>query len=394
MKTIIGIDRETKLEISIKDKERRKGVYLLGSTGQGKSSLLAHMILQDVKKDYAVIVLDPHGDLLNYVIALMPEACLKKTYLLDMTDSEFPFGLNLFTCSDPTDVVEQAIAVDQVMHIFAKHWPETRGILLEKLLRYIALTFLQYPGYSLADVPRLLWDDAFRSDIVSTLSNEQVKAYWQGEYAAMTLAERRKEIQALDNRLAAFNTTAMVRNIVGQQRNTIDIRRAIEEREVLLIRLPMEQMKDSAALIGTILLAQIHAATFAFGELDWDQRAGFSLYIDEFQNFATSDFAVLLKEGRKYGVRIIAAHQDRRDLPSEIRAATLTASTIGCFRPTPEDAAEMAPLLYDATVTLRPEHIFPDVLHRLRFHRRREVQEFFRDYVQPLQQQDHPRKDW
>jgi len=373
--TILGIDVQTGKNVWVKDKERRSGAYILGVQGRGKSSLIESLIHQDIIKGYATIVFDAHEDLINHAVAQMPEERLNKTYILDVTDTDYPFGLNLFT--SPENEIERAIAVDRVMHVFEKLWPETKGILLEKLLRYITLTFLEHPGHTLADIPLLLSDSAYRARIVNQLTNQNVKAYWQQEYDAMSPGERRTETYALTNRLSAFLTVPYVKNIVSQQKNTLDFQRAILEQEVLFIRLPYKRMKGFASLVGTILLAQLHAATFAFGEMDWDQRPGYSLYIDEFQNFATSDFAELYKEGRKFGVRITVAHQDRQDLLPENRSATLTASTIVSFQPTPHDAAEIAPVFFDSSLKLRPERFYADILPRLRLHAHEDVQECF-----------------
>ena len=381
--TVLGIDVRTGKTVWVKDKERRSGAYILGVPGRGKSSLVELLISQDMEKGDAIITFDPHDDLINHVVAQMPEERLSKTYILDITDTDYPFGLNLFT--SPENEIERAIAVDRVMHVFAKLWPETKGVLLEKLLRYITLTFLEHPGHTLADIPRFLRDSAYRATIVNQLTNHDVKAYWQNEYDVMTPGERRTETQALTNRLSAFLTVPYIKNIVNQEKNTIDFQRAIQEQEVIFIRLPYKRMKGFASLIGTILLAQLHAATFAFGEMDWNQRPGYSLYIDEFQNFATSDFAELYKEGRKFGVRITVAHQDRQDLLPENRSATLTASTIVSFQPTPHDALEIAPVFFDSSLKLRPEHFYSDVLPRLRLHTHQDVQEYFRHFVLPLQ---------
>lgn len=381
--TILGIDVQTGKNVWVKDKERRSGAYILGVQGRGKSSLIESLIHQDIIKGYATIVFDPHEDLINHAVAQMPEERLNKTYILDVTDTDYPFGLNLFT--SPENEIERAIAVDRVMHVFEKLWPETKGILLEKLLRYITLTFLEHPGHTLADIPLLLRDSAYRESIVNRLTSQDVKAYWQQEYDAMSPGERRTETQALTNRLSAFLGVPYIKNIVSQQKNTLDFQRAILEQEVLFIRLPYKRMKSFASLIGTILLAQLHAATFAFGEVDWDQRPGYSLYIDEFQNFTTSDFAELYKEGRKFGVRITVAHQDRQDLLPENRSATLTASTIVSFQPTPHDAVEIAPVFFDSSLKLRPERFYADILPRLRLHAHEDVQEYFRRFILPLQ---------
>lgn len=386
MKTVLGIDVQTKKAIMVNDKTRSSGMYILGAQGLGKSLLLANLIYQDAQKGYAIIVIDPHGDLINHVISILPEERLKQTYLLDLTDTAYPFSLNLFSCSDPTDEVERTITLERVMHVFEQIWSEMRGVLLEKLLRFVTLTLLERPGSTLLDIRRLLWDDAYRANIVGSLTNEEVRAYWEKEYNTMTLGERRKEIQALDNRLAALRSTPIVKNIVGQRKNTIDFKRAILNREILLVHLP-ERIKNAADLIGTILLTQIHSATFAFGELPWNERPGFSLFVDEFQNYTTTDFAILLKEGRKYGARITVAHQDRHDLLPANRSATLTASIIVSLRPTPEDAAELAPLYFDASATIRPERIYRDVVGRLRMHEHQLIQDFFQRYVKPLQQE-------
>jgi hypothetical protein len=390
-RTLLGIDLKTGEKIFLNDKERRAGMYILGVQGRGKSSLLLNLIAQDLEKGYAVIVFDAHGDLIPHAIALLPPDRLSQTYLIDLDDVAFPIGLNMFACADPANELERAIVVERVLHIFERHWPDLRGILLDKLLRYITLTFLECPGSSLIDVRRLFWDDDFRESLVSSLTNEEVKAYWQHEYSMMTPSERRTETQALQNRLAPFLLTPFVRNIVCQRRNTLDFYRAIQEQEVLLIRLPMAGREAHVPLIGTIMLTQIHAATFAFAHLNWNQRPGYSLFADEFQHFATLDFAELYKEARKFGARITVAHQDRQNLPPEIRSATLTASTIASFQSTPADAKELAPLFFDSMERLRPEHIYPDPLRYLRLHEHSDIQDYYRQYVLPLQKRDSKR---
>ena len=384
MRTKLGTDVDTGKEIWVSDKERRRGMYILGVPGSGKSAFIVHLVCQDIKKGYGTIVVDSHGDLLRYVIALLPPERIGKTYLLDLADTEYPLSLNLFSRLDVNEL-DQTMRVERVMHIFERRWPDIKGVLLDKMLRYITLTFAEHQGCTLADIPRLLRDDAFRANLVKGLRNEEVKAYWLYEYNAMTPGERRKETMALNNRIAALLTTPTVRNIVCQRRSTLDIRRAIEEREVLLVNLP-KRLEEHAALIGTILLADIHAATFSFADMDWDKRPGYSLFLDEFQTFATSDIAELFKEGRKYGARITLAHQDRHDLASENRSATMTASTIACFQTTVADAMELAPIIYDADAKLRPERIYHDIIPRLRRHERQDIQDFYARYVRPLLQ--------
>jgi hypothetical protein len=137
----------------------------------------------------------------------------------------------------------------------------------------------------------------------------------------------------------------------------INFRRAIEQRAIIFIKLPVKTIAQDARLLGTILLAEIHAAIFSFADIPAAQRPGFSLYVDEFQHFATSDFSEMLTEGRKFGVRVTVAHQHRSQVPSFLRDSTMTTRTKVCFRLTPEDSREMAHVFPSDEATVRPEDI-------------------------------------
>src|SRR5437764_1459826 len=137
---------------------------------------------------------------------------------------------------------------------------------------------------------------------------------------------------------------SLIRNIIGQRETSINFRKAIENKEVILIRLPLKTVAQDARLVGTLLIALIHAAIFSFADVAEEQRPGFSLFVDEFQHFATSDFSEMFTEGRKFGVRVTVAHQYRSQLATFLQAATMTARTKVCFQCTPEDAREMAHL--------------------------------------------------
>ncbi len=178
-----------------------------------------------------------------------------------------------------------------------------------------------------------------------------------------------------------------MKNIVGQAETSIDFRRAIENKEIILIKLPRKILPQDAALIGTMLTAQIHAAIFSFADMPAERRPGFSLYVDEFEHFATNDFAEMFAEGRKYGVRLTLAHQTRSQIPRTLevlRSTTFNAATVLCFS-APDDASEMA-RLFPAKATVRPEDIDPDpVDFLLKYGHDAPVMDFFtREYVRPL----------
>jgi hypothetical protein len=237
--TVLGKDLQTGKSIAIKDIVRQSGLYILGTQWQGKSKLIGNLVYQDLEKPYAVILFDPHEDLINHLLAQMPDEFLDKTFLLDITDTDYPFGLNIFDFSASTSEIDRAIAVDRVMHIFEKVWPEIKGILLEKLLRYITLTFSEAPGHTLADIPRLLWDDDFRAHLVNRLANEEVKVYWQREYNAMSAGERRGETQYLSP-------------VHGQQRRRGQRHRIARQRRPGIFRMSILMVVDLPAPFGPI----------------------------------------------------------------------------------------------------------------------------------------------
>jgi hypothetical protein len=162
-------------------------------------------------------------------------------------------------------------------------------------------------------------------------------------------------------------------------------------RDSLFIRLPLKTMPQDARLIGTLLIAQIHAAIFSFSDIPENQRPGFSLYVDEFQHFATPDFAEMFTEGRKFSVRVCLAHQYRGQLPTYLQQSTMTARTKVCFQTTPEDAREMAHLFLNGEAAIATEDIEPNpVEHLLKYGSDNTlVDEFIEWYLRPLQSQKH-----
>ena len=362
--TFLGKGLSVGETVSIPDIERQSGTYILGVQGVGKSSLLEHLIFQDICKGYAVIVLDPYGDLIDHAIAQLPEEKVAKTFIFDIEDIAYPFGLNLFNVALDASIAEQTQAQDRILHVFEKCFPETSRMLLEKYLGNIAPVFFAnaQKGYAMTDIPKFLRDDTFR---VKLLRNNQVRyfirEFWEDEYSQLSPSQRQSETASLATRLNRFVRSPIVGNIIGQSTTTIDFRKAIENKEIIFIKLPVKTLREDAQLIGTMLIAQIHAAIFSFADTPLEKRPGFSLFVDDFQHFATSDFSEMFTEGRKYGSRVAVAHQYREQLPEYLTKATLTARTIITFQATHEDATKLAHLYKDmqqAQIDIDPDPVY------------------------------------
>lgn len=389
----LGYHPETHDLLTVPDVERYAGTYVIGVQGTGKSGLLENLIAFDAQAGNAIIVIDPHGDLITRCLSQLPAHRMADTYLLDMEDEAYPFGINLFSADKLNSSVAKTRAVDKIMHIFEVLWADV--LEQQNLPRYVraaTIVFLDNPGSTLVDMYAFLLDEQVRSQMLQHVSDPTVRQFWQVQYDDLNAAERNRRVQPLITRLESlFMGRSLVRNIVGQRQNTIDFRKAIEEKQVILVRLPIKTVKQDAELIGTIIMAQIHAAIFSFGDTPTEKRPGVSLCVDEFQHFCTSDFSELFTEGRKFKVRLVIAHQYRKQLPDYLQNSTMTARTKVCFQMTPEDAREIAHVFPPQEESIKSEDIEAHLVNYLLTYGSNGlcVRQFIDTYLRPMQRYKH-----
>lgn len=383
--TVLGVDVFSKQEVVVSDRKRQSGMYVVGVQGMGKSSFLENLIYQDIVKNYPVVIIDPHGDLIRNVIAQMPDVAVKRTYLLDLDDIDWPFSLNLFAlkAGEAGDIKLRQMAIDRIIRVCERLFPGESRMLLERLLRVVVHTLVDNPGCSMGDIPRLLHDERVRSRLAKNTSR-RAREYWELEYNPLSLSSRSRVTTPLTNRISSLLDNPMLENIVTQKTSSIDFRRSIEQKEIILIKLPVNEYAGIAPIIGTILIAEIYRATFSFRDIELEKRPGFSLYVDEFQNFSTKDFAELFTQGRKFGVRMTVGHQYREQLTEDNRQSTLT-GIVASFRVVRDNARELSSSFIDQNAVLREKVVYPDVLKHLPSHSSTKVQSFLRSHIQPLQ---------
>lgn len=386
--TLLGTEIPTGVKITVDDEKRESGMYVCGVQGTGKSSFLESLIHQDICKGYSVILIDPHGDLIEHVITQLPEERVKDTYLLNIEDAKHPFGVNLFTVPKDAGLVHLSVALSRIMHVFERVFPASSRMFLEKYLENIALVFLENPGLTMVDIPRFLTDASFRQSLTKDMKNSYVRDFWE-DYSSLSPAKQREETAPLVNRLNSFLNKPLVRNIVGQKTSKLDFRLAIQQGHILLIRLPIKTLGEMAELIGTMLVALIHSATFSFENKPRSSRPGFSLYVDEFQNFSTIDFAQLFTEARKYKARQVVANQYTKQLDlEELQEAVTTAYSIVAFRTTDDDSRKLAPLFSTLDLSRgKPVIIYRDnIFKRLLSHPNSIVREWTYTFIGDLEE--------
>lgn len=327
--------------IGIKQPDRLSHMYVIGKTGTGKSTLLRALIAQDVLHREGFALFDPHGDLAEQVVELVPNLRRRDLVYINVPDTTTKWYFNPLA-GVPAN--RRALAAAGLVEVFKKIWNEDWGPRLEHVLRNVMFTLLEVPGASFGDIPRLLVDRAFRSEIVVTLSNAEVRRFWTTEFDRYSPAFRAVVVAPLQNKVGAFLADPLLRRILTGKRSSFDLRAIMDEGKILVVNLSKGQIGESPAeLLGSLLVGSLGLAGLSRADRPSEERRDFWIYLDEFQTFATLSLATMLSELRKYRVGLVLAHQYFSQLETEIRDAVLgNAGTIIGFRVGASDAALLA----------------------------------------------------
>ncbi|MEX0616880.1 MAG: type IV secretion system DNA-binding domain-containing protein [Candidatus Woykebacteria bacterium] len=335
--TIIGetIFRDTSTKFGIRKPDRRKHMYIIGKTGTGKSTLIKNMIIQDMRAGEGVAVLDPHGQLIDELLEFVPENRLSDVVIFNPADADYPVSLNMLEMVDPR---QRTLMGDALVDVFKKYFAESWGPRLEYILKNSILTLLEVPNTSLLSITRLLTDKDYRKYIVGLISDPQMKAYWNNEYTRMEGNERliTEAISPIQNKVGQFLNSELIRNIVGQPKSSIKIDEIINSGKIFFVDLAAGRIgTNNSSLLGAMIVSQLQFAAMRRVDVSEESRRDFFLYADEFQNFATDSFAVVLSEARKYRLDLIVTHQYIEQMPDAVKDAifgnvgTLISFTVG-----------------------------------------------------------------
>lgn len=329
----------------IKRKDRRNHLYVIGQTGTGKSTLLAQLIGADLRAGEGVALIDPHGDLAERVLALVPEARMEDVIYLNPSDLQYPIGFN------PLDGVaadQHFLVASGLIAVFKKIWPDAWGPRLEHILRHCLLTLLTAPGSTLLDIPRLLTDKEFRQGILRQVRDRHLLEFWTLEFEKTPFAYRSPMIAPILNKTSLFKANLPLRAIVGQRESSLDIQQLIEDGKILIVNVAKGKIgEDTCALLGALIVNAIFLAALRRADVPEAKRRPFYLYVDEVHNFLTLAFADILSESRKYGLNLILAHQYLDQLQPEVRSAILgNVGTMISFRVGVDDAVVLAKEFY------------------------------------------------
>lgn len=316
-----AIFKNRDLIFGIKDEDRRRHLWAIGKTGTGKSTLIANMAIDDLKKGRGVAIIDPHGDLSDTILDYVPASRLNDVIYFNPTDRERPVRLNILEVKDHA---QRELTVSGIVAIFNKLYGHSWGPRLEYILRNSLLALSEVPGMTLIELPRLLTDKAFRQNLVSKLNDPVIKRYFENEFEKMPDKMMQESISPILNKVGQFISSPLIRAIIEKPQSSIDMEAIMNEGKILIANLSQGKMgEDNAALIGAMLITKFQLAAMNRVDKSESERRDFYLYVDEFQNFATTSFIKILSEARKYKLNLTMANQYMAQIPIEVQKAIL-----------------------------------------------------------------------
>ncbi|OGD78824.1 hypothetical protein A2368_03245 [Candidatus Collierbacteria bacterium RIFOXYB1_FULL_49_13] len=323
--------------------DRRRHVYILGKSGTGKSYLLSNMAISDINNGFGVCFIDPHGDAIDHILDFIPENRIKDVCFLDPSDLAHPFHINPLEYTNPD---QKELIVSGIVAIFQKLFFYSWGPRLEYILRLTLMTLIEIPGATFLDIPRILTDKKYTEWVVTQLDplhHSVLIEFWSKEFASYNDKLKSEAVAPILNKVGQFISSPTIRTILRHPKSTIDLEQLMNEGRIVLLNLSHGKIgEDNAMLLGAMFITKFQLAAMNRAAIPEEQRRDFFLYVDEFQNFATTSFIKILSEARKYRLGLVLANQYTAQLPEEIQKAIFgNVGTIASFVVGADDATRI-----------------------------------------------------
>ena len=328
------------IPVKLTPEQRVRHLHIIGASGTGKSTLLFNLIRQDIENGEGIAVLDPHGDLVDRILGIIPANRIGDVVLVDPSDEQFSVGFNILSAH--SDLEKNLLASDlvSVFQRLSVSWGDQMGSVLNNAI----LAFLESPRRAtLADLRRFLIEPAFRADFLNTVDDPSLLYYWQKGFPQLS---GNKSIGPVLTRLQTFLTPKPISHMVSQSENRLDFGAMMDTGKIFLAKLSQGLLgKENSYLLGTLLVSKFQQLAMARQAQQIALRRNFWLYIDEFHNFISPSMGEILTGARKYRVGLILAHQELRQLQRDSEVASAVMSnpyTRIVFKVGDDDARKLA----------------------------------------------------
>lgn len=323
---------------TILPEDRRKHMAIFGKSGVGKTTMMRNMIVWDLHGGLGVTVLDPHGSLIEEILEMIPRERTNDVIYFNPYEPERALGINIL---EPTKKEYQPLVVSSLISIFKKIWKESWGPRMEDILRNTSFALIeQKEPLSIVAISKLLTDREYRKKILNNVSNPAVKSFFR-VYEGWNERFREEAISPVLNKVNAFITNPLLRDIIGQPKSSFDFRWMMDTNKIFLCNLSKGALgEDVSSLLGSLILTKISIAALGRQDIPEEERRPHFLYADEVQNFIYGvDFPTVLSEARKYKLTLVIATQTINQLPDETISAVFgNCATVISFRVSGSDA--------------------------------------------------------
>jgi len=313
-----GITRK----VHLSEDDRLRHVYIVGKTGVGKSELLTDMIMQDIKAGKGVCFIDPH-DTVEKIMEMIPPERAEDVIYFNPSDVDRPLGLNMLEAK--TEEEKHFVVTSIVGLMYKLYDPHKTGIIgprFEHAIRNAMLTVMSEPGSTFIEVVRVLTDSKYVQELLPKVTDPIVRRYWTDQIAQTSDFHKSEVLDYIVSKFGRFVTNKMMRNIIGQSESAFNFRKVMDEGKILLINLAKGRIgEENSNFLGLILVPKILMGAMSRQDIPESKRRPFYLYVDEFQNFATPDFAQILSEARKFGLGLTVANQFIGQMDEEVKNA-------------------------------------------------------------------------
>ncbi len=349
-----NIYRGVRKRICFQRDDRRRHAYLLGQTGSGKSWMLVRMILQDIYNGDGVCFIDPHGQTAEMVLERIPHERIEDVVYFDASDYERPIGYNIMEFSSEQDkhrIINSFIGL--LKKIFDPNNQGIVGPILERSVRNAMLTAMSEEGSTMVEVLRILTDQKWVEEKwLPLIKDDMVKRFWTDQIAKTSDFHKSETLGYLTSKFDRFVTNLAVRNIIGQSKSSFNMRDIMDNKKILIVNLSKGLIgEENMQFLGVLLIPKLIAAALSREDIPEDQRKDFFFYVDEFQNFATEEFASILSEARKYRLNLTVANQYIAQMEETVKNAVFgNVGTLMIARTGPEDAQFLEPQ-FEPTLT-------------------------------------------
>ncbi len=346
----------TTTPIGLTTAERERHVYIIGGTGNGKTTMLQYGIIQDIKAGKGLAVLDPHGDLAESILHHIPKERIRDVIYFNPDDIRYPIGTNLLELPDNLNgddlLREKDLVTESTISVMRKIFSDddSGGHRIEYILRNAIQTALTLGNPTLFTIYDLLNDTKYRRQVVRNLEDKDLRNFWKNELGKAGEFQKVKMSAGITAKIGRFLFSASAKRVLEQEKSTIDFDDILNSGKILICNFSKGLLgEDTSTLFGTTVLAKLQMASLRRARLNQSARRPFYLYVDEFQNFATMSFVQMLSEARKYRLFLTMAEQStsQQDQQRLVDIILSNVGTVICFRSgSPADERYVLPLFY------------------------------------------------